>query len=108
LGHFGLGWADIGTGFYEPDTCTSQSLLLRQEVMEWPSEPDHVRDLALQLGAMVEDAWGYRQRRFLTRLRLRPTSCTVGVLVKMGRRLRRENGRTNRRPAAHIPRCAVY
>lgn len=64
LGNVARGWSEPGTGFADVRTCAEPGLLLRREVAEWPDEAG-TRTLAFDLGAWVEDSWGYSQRRFL-------------------------------------------
>lgn len=67
LSNFGEGWAEPGQGFHhEQHVITEPNLLARRELHEWP-DADGTRGLAFSFGAWIEDAWGYRYRRFLAR-----------------------------------------
>ena len=65
LSNFAEGWAEPGQGFFsENHVAAEPNLMWRRELQEWP-EGEGVRDLAFSFGGWMEDAWGYRQRRFL-------------------------------------------
>ena len=65
LSNFAEGWAEPGQGFFSENHLVAEpNLLGRRELHEWPGV-DGVRDLAFSFGGWIEDAWEYRQRRFL-------------------------------------------
>lgn len=64
LGNVARGWYEPGAGTADTRTCSEPALLLRREVIEWPSDAAEARSLAFSLGAWIEDCWGYSDRRF--------------------------------------------
>jgi hypothetical protein len=60
LGSFGEGWAEPGSGFWDPTTCIEDHLLLRWEVDKVDAETR-----ALALGDRLEQAFGSTHRRHL-------------------------------------------
>lgn len=65
LGNVATGWKDFHEWFpREAPTCPHPNLLVRREVLSWPTG-DGPRDLVFAIGAAVEDAWGITDRRFL-------------------------------------------
>ena len=47
--------------------CAEDNLMFHSELLEWLTEPDVQGNLAFELGGRIEDAWGWRERRFLAR-----------------------------------------
>ncbi|MDE0623053.1 MAG: hypothetical protein OXH83_15430 [Bryobacterales bacterium] len=41
--------------------------MIRRELDTFPKTENDIRDLAFDVGARIEDAWGMRERRFLDR-----------------------------------------
>jgi hypothetical protein len=67
LGGFAEGWREPFSGFRnEAPRCREDNILYRVELPE-PPAGDSARDLAYQLGSLVENAWGSVSRRFLVR-----------------------------------------
>lgn len=66
LSGLATGWADPLNGMFDPTPCADEHVLLTREIPQWPSD-DGVRDLAMTLGGWIENAWGYKERRFLAR-----------------------------------------
>jgi len=67
--------ANVAAGWREPDEvfpleevkrCPDPGVLIVREVLDWP-DADGVRALAFAIGANIEDAFGFRERRFLAR-----------------------------------------
>lgn len=68
LGNVATGWEGPERSF--PDevaTCPEPNVLIVRELETWPSEEQSLRALAFELGGVIEDAWGSKQRRFLAR-----------------------------------------
>ena len=42
--------------------------MIRRELDTFPESENDIRDLALDVGARIEDAWGGKYRRFLDRV----------------------------------------
>lgn len=62
----GAGWASpFEFGGWDPPPCPDVDVLIRQELDVLPEDPEDIRQLALRFGAMMEDTWGRRERRFL-------------------------------------------
>jgi len=68
LAEFGTGWAEPhrprGWGFRPQQ---DPHVIIRRELDTFPESENDVRDLAFDVGARVEDAWGVKYRRFLDR-----------------------------------------
>ena len=68
LAEFGTGWAEPhhpgGWGFRAQQ---ARHVIIRRELDTFPSSESDVRDLAFDIGARIEDAWGVTYRRFLDR-----------------------------------------
>jgi hypothetical protein len=66
LGTVALGWRDFQDWHFESEIpiCGEPNVFLRREIEEWPDE-DGIQTLAFLFGAMVDDAWGTKSRRFL-------------------------------------------
>ncbi len=68
--------AGLGTGWAEPHhpdgwlprPQQDPRVMIRRELDTFPSSEDDVRDLAFDVGARIEDAWGISERRFLDRI----------------------------------------
>jgi hypothetical protein len=43
--------------------CPDPNVLIVREVLDWP-DPESQRSLAFDIGANIEDAFGFRHRRF--------------------------------------------
>lgn len=67
LGNVGKGWREPGDFSWDAPPCHEPNVVIREELSQWPEEPDHLREVAYRLGGRIEDAWGMRQRRFLDR-----------------------------------------
>lgn len=65
LGNVAAGWKDLN-GWWpgEAPRCPEPGLLVRREIDEWP-DPDGRKRLAFEIGSVIEDAWGVKDRRFL-------------------------------------------
>jgi len=68
--------ANVAAGWAEPEDvfpgetirrCPDPGLLIVREVFAWPG-PEALQALAFSFGANVEDAFGFRERRFLARI----------------------------------------
>jgi hypothetical protein len=65
LGNVAAGWKDFDAWrFGDAPRCAESNLLIRQEVYEWPDETGR-KQLAFEIGSVIEDAWGIKDRRFL-------------------------------------------
>lgn len=66
LAGFGIGWADPHRGGGR-DLWTQQEphIMIRRELDTFPKSENDIRDLAFDIGARIEDAWGGKYRRFL-------------------------------------------
>jgi hypothetical protein len=68
LGNLGAGWEEPSDAIaLTPPTCPENHVLIRREVEMWPKD-EGCHDLAISLGAAIEDAWGVEERRFLARI----------------------------------------
>ena len=68
LAGFGVGWAEPGQGMgwgFRPQQ--DPHVVIRRELDTFPKTENDIRDLAFDVGARIEDAWGMRERRFLDR-----------------------------------------
>lgn len=65
LAEFGEGWAEPGTGNYPQRPCPEANVAIRVERQSLPDTAEDLKDLAFEIGGRLEDAWGFRQRRFL-------------------------------------------
>ncbi len=66
LAGFAQGWAEPNHGFHDALACRSANVLFRLEAPQWPPGED-VCELAFRLGGLIENAWGYPLKRFLSR-----------------------------------------
>ena len=69
LAGFGNGWAEPS----HPDAWDFRAqqeshVMIRRELDTFPESENDVRDLAFDVGARIEDAWGMKCRRFLDRV----------------------------------------
>ncbi|RIE15825.1 hypothetical protein SMC1_09425 [Candidatus Cryosericum septentrionale] len=67
LAGLGEGWREPHEGLEDANRCRLVNVLLRRECERWP-KGDDVAELAFTLGGLIENAWGYSQRRFIARL----------------------------------------
>lgn len=69
LGNVAAGWAEPEETFPRDELlrCPDPNVLIVREAQEWP-DPDGQRSLAFDIGSNVEDAFGFRRRRFLGRI----------------------------------------
>lgn len=69
LAGLGSGWAEPhrGGGWMISRAQQDPRIMIRREVDTFPDSANDVRDLAFDLGARIEDAWGGTYRRFLDR-----------------------------------------
>ena len=67
LGHFGEGWAEPYEGFATRDHCQDRNLIWSREFPDWPDH-DATFSVAAAFGGMIEDAFGHRERRFISRV----------------------------------------
>jgi hypothetical protein len=69
LGDVAEGWLEPHDFMaHDPPRCADPNLIHVRELDRYPTEPDEVRDLALDLGGRIEDAWGMKERRFIARV----------------------------------------
>lgn len=69
LGNVAQGWAEPQNLIdYERLPCVERNVLIRLELVEWPQTDDAIRELAFVIGGRIEDAWGFKGRRFLARI----------------------------------------
>ena len=67
--------AELGSGWKEPNrdgvwglrAQQESHIMIRRELVTFPESANDVRDLAFDLAARIEDAWGVKYRRFLDR-----------------------------------------
>jgi hypothetical protein len=65
LGNVAAGWKDFDAWrFGDAPRCAEPNVFIRREVDEWP-DADGRKKLAFEIGSMVEDSWGIKDRRFL-------------------------------------------
>lgn len=64
LGELAEGWQQPGHGRRVP-LCVEPNVVIQEEVDDWPDDPERLREMAFRVGARIEDAWGFRNRRFL-------------------------------------------
>ena len=69
LGNVAAGWEEPERTFprEELPRCPDPNVLVRREVTSW-NDDDFPRSLAFDLGANIEDAFGFEGRRFLARI----------------------------------------
>jgi hypothetical protein len=68
LGNVAAGWMEPHDFMaHDPPRCPDPNVVLIRELDVYPTEPDTIRDLAIDLGGRIEDAWGMKERRFLAR-----------------------------------------
>ena len=69
IGNVAAGWEEPERAFprEELPRCPDPNVLIVREVVEWP-DPDGRQTLAFDIGSNIEDAFGFRGRRFLGRL----------------------------------------
>jgi hypothetical protein len=68
LGNVAEGWVEPHDFMaHDPPRCPDPNVLIARELELFPTEPDDLRELALDLGGRIEDAWGSTERRFLAR-----------------------------------------
>ena len=66
LAGFGIVWAEPrGGGGWIPRAQQEPRIMIRRELDTFPESANDVRDLAFDVGARIEDAWGGTYRRFL-------------------------------------------
>ena len=65
LGNVAAGWRDFDDWFHrDQPLCPDSGLHFRVEIDSWP-DTDGQRSVAFELGGMIEDAWGIKDRRWL-------------------------------------------
>jgi hypothetical protein len=69
LGNVAAGWAEPEETLprEEAPRCPDPNVLIVREALEWP-DPEGQRSLAFNIGSNMEDAFGFRRRRFLGRV----------------------------------------
>lgn len=68
LGNVAEGWMEPHNFMAnDPSRCPEPNVVLVRELDEYPTEPDNIRDVALDLAGRIEDTWGMKERRFLAR-----------------------------------------
>lgn len=69
LGNVAAGWEEPERAFPREDLprCPEPNVLVRREVASWEDD-DAPRSLAFELGANIEDAFGFEGRRYLARI----------------------------------------
>lgn len=68
LAGLGVGWAEPHRGGgWIPRAQKEPRIMIRRELDTFPESASDVRDLAFDVGARIEDAWGGTYRRFLDR-----------------------------------------
>lgn len=68
LAGFGIGWEEPHRGGgWIPRVQQEPRIVIRRELDTFPESANDVRDLAFDVGARIEDAWGVTYRRFLDR-----------------------------------------
>jgi hypothetical protein len=65
LNDFAQGW-EPASSWNQGPRCFASSLRRTVEIASWPEE-DEVEDLAMQFGRWLEDSFGSKQRRFISR-----------------------------------------
>ena len=68
LAGFGIGWREPHRGGgWGLRPQQEPHIMIRRELDTFPASENDVRDLAFDVGARIEDAWGVKYRRFLDR-----------------------------------------
>lgn len=69
IGNVAAGWEEPERAFSRDELprCPDPNLLIVREVYEWP-DAEGKQVLAFDIGSNIEDAFGFRERRFLGRL----------------------------------------
>ncbi|MEX0980086.1 MAG: hypothetical protein WDZ89_03270, partial [Gemmatimonadota bacterium] len=68
LGNVAEGWEEPHHfPVHDPSRCPDPNVVLVRELDAYPTDPEAIRTLALELGGRIEDAWGIKERRFLAR-----------------------------------------
>jgi hypothetical protein len=66
LGGLGEGWSEPWDfAGWSPRPCAEPHIIIRRELAAFPTAAEDIRDLSLEMGGRLEDAWGMKQRRFL-------------------------------------------
>ena len=66
LAGFGIGWREPHRGGAWDLTAQQEPhIMIRRELDTFPASESDIRDLAFDIGARIEDAWGGKYRRFL-------------------------------------------
>lgn len=67
LGDVGDGWREPGRGLYDTTGCSTDAVEIVHEVASWPTAADEAQEFVHRVGGNIEDAFGWGQRRFLSR-----------------------------------------
>lgn len=67
LEDLGQGWAEPSSHAWDAPRCSEPSVVLRREFSDVPTERDAIRELALDFGSRIDDAWGFEASRVLDR-----------------------------------------
>lgn len=67
LGDVGDGWREPGRGLYDTTGCGTETVEIVHELTSWPTAADEAEEFVHRVGGNIEDAFGWGQRRFLSR-----------------------------------------
>lgn len=67
LGDVGDGWREPGRGLYDTTGCGTETVEIVHELTSWPTADDEIEEFVHRIGGNIEDAFGWGERRFLSR-----------------------------------------
>lgn len=67
LGDVGDGWREPGRGLHDTTGCGAETVRIVHELTSWPTAADEIEEFVHRVGGNIEDAFGWGERRFLSR-----------------------------------------